>query len=140
MKGVVMEITDIIEQVRQNVVLKDRIDELTAIQNGVKKEIKKGIEALGEPDDRGHVVVEIDDEVSGIKKVMHQKRVTKNLDIEVAEELLKEKGIHERCITMVPVLNEDEIMTAYYDGLINEEDIDKMFPSKVTWALVLAKS
>lgn len=136
-----MDMKELIEAVRENVILKDRIDSLTSLQNGVKTSIKSGIEALGEADDRGHVVVEIDDEdTSGIKKVMNQRRVSKTLDIEAAEEILKERGIHERCITMVPVLNEDEIMAAYYDGDITEEDIDKMFPSKVTWALVLSKS
>jgi hypothetical protein len=31
-------------------------------------------------------------------------------------------------------------MAAYYEGLVTEEDIDKMFPAKITWALVMSKS
>ena len=135
-----MDMQELVHHVRENVLLKERIDELTALQNDVKKQLKQAIEDLGEVDDRGHVVIEIEDDVTGIRKVMHQRRVSKNLDIELAEEVLKEKGIHERCLTMVPVLNEDEIMAAYYENLITEEDIDKMFPSKITWALVLSKS
>jgi REP element-mobilizing transposase RayT len=129
--------SELIDYVRQNSVLKERLDELTAIQSDVKKNLKQGIEELGEADDRGHIIVEIDDEVSGIARVMNQKRVSKTLDIEVAEKLLTERGIHDRCITMVPVLNEDEIMAAFYEGAISEEDIDTMFPAKVTWALVM---
>ena len=132
-----MDKSELIDYVRQNSVLKERLDELTAIQSDVKKNLKQGIEELGEADDRGHIVVEIDDEVSGIARVMNQKRVSKTLDIEVAEKLLVERGIHDRCITMVPVLNEDEIMAAFYEGVISEEDIDTMFPAKVTWALVM---
>lgn len=135
-----MNLQEIVDYVRQNVTLKERIDELSAIQSEVKKNLKQGLEELGEEDDRGHIVIEIDDDVTGIRKVMHQKRVSKNLDIEVAEALLKEKGIHDRCVTMVPVLDEAEIMAAYYEGLITEEDIDTMFPSKITWALVMAKN
>jgi hypothetical protein len=135
-----MDMQELVHHVRENVLLKERIDELTALQNDVKKQLKQAIEDLGEVDDRGHVVIEIEDDVTGIRKVMHQRRVSKNLDIELAEKVLKEKGIHERCLTMVPVLNEDEIMAAYYENLITEEDIDKMFPSKITWALVLSKS
>jgi len=135
-----MDMQELVHHVRENVLLKERIEELTTLQNDVKKQLKQAIEELGETDDRGHVVVEIEDDVTGIRKVMHQRRVSKNLDIELAEIVLKEKGIHERCLTMVPVLNEDEIMAAYYENLITEADIDKMFPSKITWALVLSKS
>ena len=132
-----MDKSELIDYVRQNSVLKDRLDELTSLQSDVKKNLKQGIEELGEADDRGHIVVDINDEVSGIARVMNQKRVSKTLDIEVAEKILTERGIHDRCITMVPVLNEDEIMAAFYEGVISEEDIDTMFPAKVTWALVM---
>ena len=30
-------------------------------------------------------------------------------------------------------------MAAYYDGKLTDDDIDTMFPEKVTWALVLEK-
>lgn len=132
-----MDKAELIDYVRQNSVLKDRLDELTFLQSDVKKNLKQGIEELGEADDRGHIVVDINDEVSGVARVMNQKRVSKSLDIEVAEKILTERGIHDRCITMVPVLNEDEIMAAFYEGAISEEDIDTMFPAKVTWALVM---
>ena len=132
-----MDKSELIDYVRQNSILKDRLDELTSLQSDVKKNLKQGIEELGEADDRGHIIVDINDEVSGIARVMNQKRVSKTLDIEVAEKILTERGIHDRCITMVPVLNEDEIMAAFYEGVISEEDIDTMFPAKVTWALVM---
>jgi hypothetical protein len=135
-----MDLPEIIDYVRQNTVLSERISELTAMQASIKKQLKEGIANLGIENDRGHIVVEIDDEVSGVKSIMQQKKISKSLDIEVAEEILKDKGIHERCIQLVPVLNEDEIMAAYYEGLITEEDIDTMFPAKVVWALVTNKA
>lgn len=136
-----MDIEEIKEYVRQNVVLKEKIESLTELQSEVKKSLKEGIEELGETDDRGHVVVQIDDEAnSGIKRVLHQRRVSKSLDFEIAESILKERELYESCVTMVPVLDEDAIMAAYYEGRITEEDIDKMFPSKITWALVMSKS
>jgi predicted RNA-binding protein associated with RNAse of E/G family len=135
-----MDMQELNELVLENAVLKDKIDSLSGIQNEVKKQLKVAITELGEVSENGHVVVELDHEIEGISKVMNQKRVSKNLDIDVAETLLTEKGIHERCIQMIPVLNEDEIMAAYYEGLITEEDIDKMFPAKVTWALVMSKA
>jgi acid stress-induced BolA-like protein IbaG/YrbA len=134
-----MELVDIIENVRQKVVLDERIKELTNIQNDVKKIIREGVAELGVENENGHIVVAINDEVSGVNNVMQQRKVSKSLDIDVAEEILKAKGIHEKCIKMVPVLDEDEIMSAYYEGTITEEDIDSMFPAKVSWALVMPK-
>lgn len=134
-----MDITEVINLVRENVLLKARVDELSSMQSSVKKDLKSALEELGVEDDRGHVVIELGEDVSGVSKVMHQRRVSKNLDIDVAEALLKEKDLYDRCVTMVPVLNEDEVMAAYYEGTITEEDVDKMFPAKVTWALVMTK-
>jgi len=135
-----MDIKEFLEQVRQSVMLKDKIDQLNSLQSEIRSSLKDGVKELGEEDSRGHIVVEVDDEATGIRKVMHQRKVSKSLDIEVAENILKEKNIHERCVTMVPILNEDEIMAAFYEGLITEEDIDAMFPAKVSWALVMTKS
>lgn len=135
-----MNLEDMIDLVRQNITLKDRIDSTVAIQNDIKEKLRDGLKQLGEVDDRGHVVVEVNDDLTGIKKVINQRKVSKSLDMSVAEEILKEKGLHERCVTMIPVLDEEAIMAAYYEGLVTEEDIDNMFPAKVTWALVMSKS
>jgi hypothetical protein len=132
-----MDIEELKDLVQQNSILKGRLDELTSLQSQVKKSLNSAVNELGEADDKGHIVVEINDEVSGINKVMRQRRVSKSLDIHVAEELLAERGLQDKCIKMVPVLDEDEIMSAYYEGLITEQDIDTMFPAKVTWALVM---
>lgn len=135
-----MDKQELINNVRQNLVIKDEIDNLTKRQTEVKGRITEAILSIGEEDDRGHIVVEIDDEVSGIAKVMRQKRVTKSLDADCAERLLEAKGLKERCLQPVYVLNEEQIMAAYYEGLLTEDDIDTMFPSKITWALVMAKN
>jgi hypothetical protein len=132
-----MNIVEMVDLVRQNATLKDRIDSALSIQNEVKTKLREGLKELGEPDDNGHIVVEVNDDVTGIKKVVNQRKVSKSLDMNVAEEVLKEKGLHDRCVMMVPVLDEEAIMAAYYEGLVTEEDIDKMFPAKITWALVI---
>lgn len=134
-----MNVEDMVDLVRQSATLKDRIDSLNSVQSEIKDKLREGIKELGEVDDRGHVVVEVNDDLTGIGKVMQQRKVSKSLDIDVAEEILKEKGLHDRCVMMVPVLDEESIMAAFYEGVITEEDIDKMFPAKVTWALVMSK-
>lgn len=134
-----MEKKELIRYVQQNVALKDEADRIADRQKEVKSRIQEGIDSLGEEDGRGHIVVEIDDSVTGISKVVRQKRVSKSLDIEIAEQVLAAKGLSERCFIMVPVLDEEAIMAAFYEGLLTEDDIDSMFPAKVTWALVFNK-
>lgn len=134
-----MNVEEMIELVRQSASLKDRIDSLNSLQSEIKDQLRDGVKELGEADDRGHIVVEVNDDVTGISRVMQQRKVSKSLDISIAEDILKEKGLHDSCIMMVPVLDEEAIMAAYYEGKITEEDIDKMFPAKVSWALVMPK-
>jgi len=37
----------------------------------------------------------------------------------------------------VPMLDEDAIMSAFYSGYLTEEDIDAMFPAKVSYAFLV---
>lgn len=135
-----MDIKELTNYVRQNTVLRDEIDGLTKRQVEVKKRVIDGIKELGYEDSTGHIVVDINDATTGISRALHQRRVSKSLDVDIAEDLLDKKGLTERCSRKIFVLNEEEIMAAFYEGLLTEADIDAMFPAKVTWALVMSKT
>lgn len=125
--------------VRQFVGLKDQVDIITKRQTDVKKQLLAIVEADGVEDDRGHISFSIDDDETGVKAITKQRRVSKSLDIDAAETILTKKGIKDTCIKMMPILDEDAIMAAFYEGLLTEEDIDTMFPAKVTYAFILEK-
>lgn len=125
--------------VRQFVGLKDQVDIITKRQTDVKKQLLAIVEADGVEDDRGHISFLIDDDETGVKAITKQRRVSKSLDIDAAETILTKKGIKDTCIKMMPILDEDAIMAAFYEGLLTEEDIDTMFPAKVTYAFILEK-
>jgi hypothetical protein len=127
------------EQVRQYVVVKDEVKFLSDRENEMKQRVIDSLKELGEEDSRGHIVAEVNDEKTGISSVVHQKRISKSLDMDKAETILTSKGIKDRCIKLVPTINEDEIMAAYYEGLITEQEVDEMFPAKITYALLLKK-
>ena len=127
------------EQVRQYVVVKDEVKFLSDRENEMKQRVIDSLKELGEEDSRGHIVAEVNDEKTGISSVVHQKRISKSLDMDKAETILNLKGIKDRCIKLVPTINEDEIMAAYYEGLITEQEVDEMFPAKITYALLLKK-
>jgi hypothetical protein len=91
----------------------------------------------GDVDDKGSFKFEINSPSTSLKQVVYQRRVSKKLDMDAAEELLMSKGLFERCIQLKPVLDEQEIMAAYAEDLLNDSDIDTMFPESVTWATVI---
>ncbi len=125
--------------VRQYVSLKDQSDVIIKRQNDVKKLLLSILDEDGVEDERGHISLPIDDEATGVKAITKQRRVSKSLDIEIAETILTKKGIKDLCLKMMPILDEDAIMAAFYEGKLTEEDIDSMFPPKISYAFILEK-
>jgi hypothetical protein len=127
-----MDINTVKQTVKQYLSLKSEIDLLVDRSTELKKRLTADVEELGKTDDRGHVVLELDD-----IKLTKQRKVTKNLDMDIAEKLLKEKNIYEKCVKMVPVLQENEILACVYTDELSESDIDEMFPSKISYAFLV---
>lgn len=120
-------------EAKQYLALKEQIKLLTDRQSVIKKRLQEAVTELGEVDGRGHITLELDEDI----KITNQRRVSKTLNMEVAEQLLEERGIKDDCIIMVPTVSEDAIMAAYYKEQLSEADIDSMFPAKVSYAFVL---
>lgn len=127
---------DIKSKVRQYLALKDEATLLANRTNQIKDELLQEVEKE-EFDDRGHKKLVIEDDSDWKATLTKQRRVSKNLDMQVAEDLLTTRGIKDKCIKMVPTLDEAAIMSAFYEGLLTETDIDAMFPAKVTYAFVV---
>ena len=121
---------------RQFLSIKEQTSMLSDRQSEIKTRLLADIDDI-EPDDRGHKIFEFDDPM-GFVKVMKQRKVSKTLDMEVAERVLTAKGIKQTCVKMVPVLDEAAIMAAFYEGSLTEADIDAMFPSKETFAFIVS--
>ena len=135
-----MSVLDIKSNLRQYLSLKKEVEVLTKRQDELKSRLKSTVEASGETDDRGHVTLKVDDEITGEVTLTQQRRVSKTLDMDIAEALLKERGIYDKCVKMIPVLQEDAIMSCVYTDELSEADIDKMFPSKISYAFLVKAS
>ena len=133
-----MDTESIKQEIKQYVALKDQADLLSKRQSEIKKRLTDSIDEYGSEDDRGHLVLNIPDGDSDMS-IMKQRRVSKNLDLAAAEIILTKKGIFDTCIKMTPTLDESAIMAAFYNGHLTEEDIDTMFPAKVTYAFLVGK-
>jgi hypothetical protein len=131
-----MDIENVKADLRQYLALKDNLDLLTKRQSEIKNRLILAVDET-EADDRGHRSLSVTDDDTGTFKLTRQRRVSKTLDMNVAEEVLTRKGIKDTCIKMVPTLDESAIMSAFYEGYLTEEDIDSMFPAKVTYAFLV---
>lgn len=128
---------ELTRNVQQYVSIKDELNLLTNRQKEIKTRLVEYLKEYGEVDSRGHIVLDVDDAVTGVSKITHQRKVIKNLDMDVAEKILAEKNLTDKCVKMVPSLDEAEIMALFYRGELTEEDIDAMFPAKVTYAFIV---
>ena len=127
-----MDINTVKQTVKQYLSLKSEIDLLTDRSTELKKRLTEDVEELGKTDERGHIVLELDE-----AKLTKQRKVSKNLDMNIAEKLLKERNIYDKCVKMMPVLQENEILACVYTGELSESDIDEMFPAKVSYAFIV---
>jgi hypothetical protein len=133
-----MDIDAIKKYAKQFITLRDEVGVLTTRQTELKNRLMKELDGA-EADMNGHRVYEFSDEHFGDVKLTKQRRVSKSLNMEVAEEILNRKGIKDTCIKMVPVLDEGAIMSAFYEGYLTEEEIDAMFPAKESYAFLVNK-
>lgn len=122
------------DKIRQYAAIKKQVTEITARESALKAELKQLVNDSGEVDDKGSYHYDVGDDVSGVKKLMNQRKVSKVFNPDEAERLLTEKGLLERCTVMVPVLDESAILAARYEDLLSDEDIDAMFPAKESFA------
>lgn len=133
-----MDIESINNNLKQYLSLKDESELINNRLLEIKKRLSSAVEEFGNTDERGHIILEFDSDGDS-KKIMKQRRVSKTLDMQVAEDLLTKRGIKDTCIKMVPMLDESAIMAAFYENYLSEEDIDIMFPAKVSYAFIVEK-
>ena len=129
----------VVSKVRKYITLKGRIDDLTKEQSVLKTELSDLVDSQGTPDEKGHIWYSLPEEVNGVISLQRQRRVTQKLDTDVAEAILKDKGLASRCYKLVPVLDEAEVMACLYEGALTEEEIDTMFPKSVSYAFIPSK-
>ena len=127
-----MELTDIQKELAQYLALKDQIKFLSERETELKVRLKAAAEKLGEVDGKGHVVLNVGD-----NKLTNQRKVSKSLDAALAEKIITEKGLLDDCMPFVRKLDQDALMAAYYKDQLTEEEIESMFPEKVTYAFLV---
>jgi hypothetical protein len=127
-------------KVSEFISLRSRIDDMSKQRDSIKADLSELVDTVGEPDEKGNLWLRLPHEVDGFTSLQRQRKVSQSLDEDTAVELLKAKGLYDRCYAMLPVLKEDEVMACLYEGLITEEEVDKMFPKRVSYAFLTSKA
>ena len=126
---------DFTSQVREYVRLKETMDALDKRSKELRDKLMDVLDQDGLEDHRGNVLYDFDEPIDGVIRLEKQRRATRKLDEEKAEEIIEARQLADKVYKMVRVIDEDALMAAHYDGDITEEEIDEMFPVTVVWAL-----
>lgn len=127
-------------QVREYARLKATLEMLESRQKELRESIFVALEDRGFEDDRGNVVIELPEAIEGVVRVEKQRRVSRKVNEAVAEEIIAEHNLEDELYTTIRVINQDAIMSALYEGKLSEDEVDRMYPPSVTWALRTLKS
>lgn len=131
---------DVVAEFKEFAMLKAQMDRLAARQSAIKKALMSYLEENGYEDGDGHRYADLPGEIGGYLSIQRQRRVSQKTDEDAASRILTSKGLAGRCYRMVPVLDEDEILGAFYQGEITQEELDEMYPKSITYAFVPRKS
>jgi len=134
-----LDVRALVLATREYLGLAKHIKDLSARQGEIKKKLSDAVEKSGEPDDRGHIWLRLPEEVEGVVALQKQRRVSQVLDEDKATEILTKANLLDECSQMVRVIDQEAVMASHYNGLLSEEQVDAMYPKKVTYAFLTAK-
>ena len=127
-----MENNELKNAVKQYLALKQELKLMAERETELKKRLLSAIESSGEVNGSGHFILDVD----GVT-LTKQRKTSNPLDAEVAERIILEKGLKDTCMPDKPTLDSEAIMAALYKKELTEEDIELMFPLKVSYAFLV---
>lgn len=132
--------SDFNRKAAQWALIKDRVETQQTLLDALKEDMVADLKALGVRDDKGSYVMDLGRsyEVNGkaFTGLKYQKGTTRIVDEDAAGRLAKEKGLHKRLFPSQPTFDAQEVYVLFQEGLLTEEEVDAIFPEKVTWSFV----
>ena len=126
-------------QAKEYVFIKKQLEYFEAKQKEFKEKLFERIEANGEVDSEGHIILDLEEPIDGVLSFKKQRRVGRKINEDRAEEIIEEKGLEKQLYKTIQVIDEDALMAALYSDLLTESEIEEMYPQIITWALVMNK-
>jgi hypothetical protein len=130
---------DFASQARNYSFVKQQLEYWEKQQKELKAKLFEKLDAEGEADSSGNIVIELEENIDGAVAVVKQRRVSRKVDELRAEEIITEKGMEDTLYKTIRVVDEDALMAALYNDELTEEEIEEMYPQQIVWALVMKK-
>ena len=115
------------------------LDYLEKEQKEERAKLFETLDAEGEEDSKGNIVIELPEEIDGVVAVIKERRTSRKINEAKAEEIIEAKGLEDKLYKTIRVIDEDALMAALYSDELTEEEIEEMYPQSVIWALKLKK-
>lgn len=132
--------SDFNRKAAQWALIKDRVETQKTLLDSLKDDMVEDLKEFGVRDDKGSYVIDLGRsyDVAGksFTGLKYQKGTTRIADEDTAERLGKEKGLYDRLFPPQPVFDAQEVYVLFQEGLLTEEEVDEIFPEKVTWSFV----
>lgn len=132
-------VNDLEAQAKQYIFFKKQVEYFESELKSLREKIFEDIDANGEVDGSGNLFVELSSEIDGVTMLQKQKRVSRKIDPQTADNLIVSKGLENELYKTIQIIDEDALMAALYEGKLTEEEVDLMYPQKIVWALILNK-
>ena len=132
-------VDDLESQAKQYIFFKKQVEYFESELKSLREKLFEDIDANGEVDGSGNLFVELSSEIDGVTMLQKQKRVSRKIDPQMADNLIVSKGLESELYKTIQVIDEDALMAALYEGKLTEEEVDLMYPQKIVWALILNK-
>jgi hypothetical protein len=132
-------IDDLEAQAKQYIFFKKQVEYFESELKLLKEKIFEVVDTKGEIDGNGNIFVELPNEIDGVTMLQKQRRVSRKIDPQMADNLIVSKGLETELYKTIQIIDEDALMAALYEGKLTEEEVDLMYPQKIVWALILNK-
>jgi hypothetical protein len=132
-------IDDLEAQAKQYIFFKKQVEYFESELKLLKEKIFEVVDTKGEVDGNGNIFVELPNEIDGVTMLQKQRRVSRKIDPQMADNLIVSKGLETELYKTIQIIDEDALMAALYEGKLTEEEVDLMYPQKIVWALILNK-
>jgi hypothetical protein len=133
------EVDEFEAQAKQYIFFKKQLEYFESEIKSLREKLFEKIDTDGEVDGSGNLFVELSNDIDGVTMLQKQKRVSRKIDEQMADNLIVSKGLEKELYKTIQVIDEDALMAALYEGKLTEEEVDLMYPQKIVWALILNK-
>jgi hypothetical protein len=127
-----MELEEVEKIAKQYMAVKAEADFILERQNELKARLKDAVEKIGEVTSKGHKTLQFGD-----IKLTNQRKESTPLDVDVATDILNKHGLYDECVQKIEQLDQNAILVAYQKDLLTAEELELMFPKKVTYAFLV---